>query len=190
MIIIQEDFSLFDDFREGSRKALDRYIAHYGKGIHYLLEKKTGSAKVAKEATVEAFTILYHSRHTIESPAQLWSFLYSTATKVAAKHAAGHDGSDIDLFKPLEERRSIADKNEKKKLDVIMDPGLARAIEKLTPRQKEVAACYRAGMKTRQIADFLGIASQTVLNHKTHGSKQLKLAFGENWIENNPFRHS
>jgi|SRR6185312_3806632 len=187
MISINEDFSLFDDFREGSRKALGRYFGHYGEGIHYLLEKKTGNARVAKEAAMEVFTILYESRDNIASPSQLWSFLYSTATTVALKYIREREGSDIDLFKPLGERHPESDKNEKRRVQVIMDPGLARAIAKLTPRQKEVAERYRAGMKTHQIANFLGIEPQTVLNHKTHGINRLKLAFGEKWIENNPF---
>lgn len=181
---IHEDFCLFEEFQEGSQPALRRYFDHYGKGIHYLLERKIGKAAVG--GTQEVFKTLFDHRKKIGSPAQLWDFLYSTAQEVASRYR--QKGQDINLFKRLGKRTTtLSQKNEKRRVELIMDPDQQRAIEELTPRQQEVAACYRKGMRTREIADFLGIASQTVLNHKTHAIDRLKKAFGDQWGENNPF---
>ena len=146
-----------------------------------------GSAKATKEAVMEVFTILYESRGMIGSPAELWSFLYSTAKKVASKYAGEQDGKDIDLFKPLGRRRPLTEENEKRGVELIANPRLAQAIEKLTDQQRVVAALYRQGKKPKEIAAILKLSPQTVRNHKTHGIRRLRAAFGDNWVEINPF---
>lgn len=62
----------------------------------------------------------------------------------------------------------------------VADPeGVVSTLQKLTPREAEIAGLVRNGMTTKEIGEFLHIALVTVERHRNNIRKKLKLTGGD-----------
>lgn len=162
---------------EGDNSAFDIIFRNFYQPLCYFAEKLTQETAVAQDMAADCFFKIMQQRREFPSMAALRSFLYTIVRnncldyiKTQKRHTAGN----IELGLLAEYTDESIERR------IIMTEVLAsinQSIKALPDKYREIMElALIEGMKNEAIAAHLGIAHQTVRNHKSAGLKLLRLA--------------
>ena len=162
----------FEQFKKGSTEAFEKLFSRYHVTLFYYILKMCPDPMTAGPIVAEAFQIVWERRDHIEDEDHFIAYLYitvrckylsllrsdNTRKKAEREFANTVDTSHNNIYESAEERERI-------KLNA--SAMLRQAIKKL-PRQRRtvIYKLFFEGKTTSQIAREMGLAAQTVLNHK------------------------
>ena len=162
---------------EGDNSAFDTIFRTYYQPLCYFAEKLTQETAVAQDMAADCFYKMLQQRREFSSVAALRSFLYTVVRnncldyiKTQKRHTAGNE--ELGLL--------TAHTDESVERQIIMTEVLAsisRSIQELPGKYREIMELALVeGLKNEDIAARLGIAHQTVRNHKSAALKLLRYA--------------
>lgn len=172
--------------QQGDEKALEHFYGEHNKSVYNFVHGIVQQAEDAKDIVQESFMKLWNSRTTLKSELHLLNFLYLVAGQEAIQ-CLRRRGKDNLLQKALfylnsESARDMgtAELNGME-VEIMKNMGLetlSHYVGELPPGCREVFKLWYYHKKnTKEIADQLDIATQTVLNQKGRAIKLLKQLF-------------
>ncbi|BEG99194.1 RNA polymerase sigma-70 factor [Bacteroides sedimenti] len=147
----------------------------YKNRLIYFAMKFIKSREFAEDIFHDAFTVVWQSRKFINPEASFSSFLYTIVRNRV-----------LNILRDLENEQSLKDAVLKNAVDYTNDTKesvlandlmslLSKALEKLTPRQREIFDMSRnRQMSHKEIADSLGISINTVQEHISASLKVIR----------------
>lgn len=147
----------------------------YKNRLIYFAMKFIKSREFAEDIFHDAFTVVWQSRKFINPGASFSSFLYTIVRNRV-----------LNILRDLENEQSLKDAVLKNSVDYTNDTKesvlandlmslLSKAMEKLTPRQREIFDMSRnRQMSHKEIADSLGISINTVQEHISASLKVMR----------------
>lgn len=160
-------------FRTGDRHQFKCAYELYYESIFAFVYNLVRSEQEAQDITIETFVKLWQLRANFEKLVNIKAFLYVTSRNAC-----------LDHFRKLQRQRSI-----QKEVNYLLDPQVgqeiikAEVITELYQRIERLPSTCRTIVKmmlvedldTFQIAEKLGISSQTVRNQKAIAVRKLKV---------------
>jgi RNA polymerase sigma factor (sigma-70 family) len=192
-VMAQKKLCPFEAFKGGSRNALHYYTRLDSQKIYHFLLGKTEDRMVAKALTDKVFFVAFTIRKKFRTETQLRSCLFRIGKGLYAEYLQDQASLWSDktamVFSP-DEDCSVFDDAERAKIEILTE--IRSSFRKLSVRRRRILVFYFfRDMKTKEIAEKLGIAKQTALNHKSQALALLKKDLGLKWYEkNNPFCYS
>ena len=171
----RRDRRLLDGVRSGDVDALQSLIADYWRPLLGYAHRLLGDADGANDLVQEAFVRFWERREALRLQSSGRILLYTIVRNLASndRRSAAIRGRD-DLVRRIPRPpppATPADLLEARELKTAME----RAIEALPPRRREVLLLAKFDELSRQeIADLLGLSSQTVANHLGLAITELK----------------
>ena len=151
---------------DGDEDAFCELYAAYKNRLLYFAMKFVKSRDFAEDIFQDAFTIIWQSRRFINPDASFSSYLYTIV-----RNRILNQIRDADKENTLEERilSQAIDYTDDTKENILANDLreiINKALEKLTPRQREIFEMSReAQMSHKEIADALDISVHTVQEH-------------------------
>jgi RNA polymerase sigma factor (sigma-70 family) len=170
----------FEQFKNGSTDALQVLFSRYHEALFFYLLKLSGDRMVAASLVTDAFMTIWDRRDHIEDETHFKAYLYITARckfisqirkdntrkKAEQVFASSADTSHNDTYESPEDRE---------RMRIHAAAMLRQAIKKLPVQRRTVIyKLYFEGKKTFQVAMEMGLANQTILNHKAKALKFLR----------------
>lgn len=173
----ENERELLGRLAEGDNSAFDIIFRTYYQPLCYFAEKLTQETAVAQDMAADCFFKVLQQKRGFPSIAALRSFLYTVVRnncldyiKTQKRHTAGNE--ELGLL--------ATHTDESIERQIIMTEVLAsinRSIKELPEKYREIMElALIEGMKNEDIAAKLGIAHQTVRNHKSAALKLLRYA--------------
>jgi len=172
------DIQLFDALRDGHKDALSiLYLRHHNYLMHYGLQ--IGADQILVEESIqELFTHLFESYDHFGEVRYVRAYLFKAFRRRVVAimgYEKGRKDSENRWLDHVDMRFSINDFDnlhvDREKLQSV----LVDALNKLPWRQREaVYLRYYNGLSTKEIADIMGAANQTVLNTLFQALKKLR----------------
>ena len=151
---------------DGDEDAFCELYAAYKNRLLYFAMKFVKSREFAEDIFQDAFTVVWQSRRFINPDASFSSYLYTIVRNRILNQI--RDMANEDKLKEHILSRAVDSANEtnnKILFDDLKDV-LSRALEQLTPRQREVFNMSRdLQMSHKEIAEALGVSVNTVQEH-------------------------
>ena len=142
---------------DGDEDAFCELYAAYKNRLLYFAMKFVKSREFAEDIFQDAFTVVWQSRRFINPDASFSSYLYTIVRNRILNQI--RDMANEDKLKEHILSHAVDSANDLK--DV-----LSRALEQLTPRQREVFNMSRdLQMSHKEIAEALGVSVNTVQGH-------------------------
>ncbi|NND05640.1 MAG: sigma-70 family RNA polymerase sigma factor [Saprospiraceae bacterium] len=174
----RSDRALMASLTNGDREALaELFERHYDHLLHYGIRINAHQSH-AEECVQELFIYLFESAHRIGDVKQVRAYLFkSLRRRVLQKiYAEGkheerrrHLLDRVDMTFDLQDIAAIPDSGER------MRSILLKELNKLPWRQREaVYLRYYNRLSTKEIAEIMGVANQTVLNTLYQALKNLR----------------
>lgn len=151
---------------DGDEDAFCELYAAYKNRLLYFAMKFVKSREFAEDIFQDAFTVVWQSRRFINPDASFSSYLYTIVRNRILNQIRDMANEDKlkehILFHAVD---SANETNNKILFDDLKDV-LSRALEQLTPRQREVFNMSRdLQMSHKEIAEALGVSVNTVQEH-------------------------
>lgn len=151
---------------DGDEDAFCELYAAYKNRLLYFAMKFVKSREFAEDIFQDAFTVVWQSRRFINPDASFSSYLYTIVRNRILNQI--RDMANEDKLKEYILSHAVDSANEtnnKILFDDLKDV-VSRALEQLTPRQREVFNMSRdLQMSHKEIAEALGISVNTVQEH-------------------------
>ena len=151
---------------DGDEDAFCELYAAYKNRLLYFAMKFVKSREFAEDIFQDAFTVVWQSRRFINPDASFSSYLYTIVRNRILNQI--RDMANEDKLKEHILSHAVDSPNEtnnKILFDDLKDV-LSRALEQLTPRQREVFNMSRdLQMSHKEIAEALGVSVNTVQEH-------------------------
>ena len=151
---------------DGDEDAFCELYAAYKNRLLYFAMKFVKSREFAEDIFQDAFTVVWQSRRFINPDASFSSYLYTIVRNRILNQI--RDMANEDKLKEHIISHAVYSANEtnnKILFDDLKDV-LSRALEQLTPRQREVFNISRdLQMSHKEIAEALGVSVNTVQEH-------------------------
>ena len=151
---------------DGDEDAFCELYAAYKNRLLYFAMKFVKSREFAEDIFQDAFTVVWQSRRFINPDASFSSYLYTIVRNRILNQI--RDMANEDKLKEHILSHAVDSANEpnnKILFDDLKDV-LSRALEQLTPRQREVFNMSRdLQMSHKEIAEALGVSVNTVQEH-------------------------
>ena len=151
---------------DGDEDAFCELYAAYKNRLLYFAMKFVKSREFAEDIFQDAFTVVWQSRRFINPDASFSSYLYTIVRNRILNQI--RDMANEDKLKEYILSHAVDSANEtnnKILFDDLKDV-LIRALEQLTPRQREVFNMSRdLQMSHKEIAEALGVSVNTVQEH-------------------------
>lgn len=161
------DSQLFDALRDGNKEAMSHlFLRHYDYLMHYGLQI-SGNRLQVQECLQELFIYLYEASYRLNGINQVRAYLFKSLRrriieKVKKEQQKNNSEQRFDKVDILFIREDLEEALVKQEQD---RQRLAQALNRLPWRQREaIYLRYYNGLNTREIADIMGAANQTVLN--------------------------
>ncbi|GAA5221236.1 hypothetical protein GCM10025777_18660 [Membranihabitans marinus] len=130
---------------------------------------RTESQSVAEEIVQESFVKLWENRQ--KSIQQPQSYLFMIVRNNLANYYRNHQ---LQQTTSIEQAYSLTEKNSDQENN-LPDPSLKIAIEELPEKCKHIVVMsYYEGLTKSEIAQYLGISSETVKKQRTIGLRKLR----------------
>lgn len=135
----------------------------------------------AEEILQDTFLKLWNSRSLLDPTGDIWLYLYVLCKRFCLSRLR-----EIKRSKELQERFFLSIEYEQlHHLDTLevkdLESFISRVIEILPPRQQEIFHLSRVeGLTHKEIAEKLGISSNTVKNHMVSALKAIRLELDKN----------
>lgn len=182
------DIDLFVSIRDGDKKALSvLFLRHYDYLKHYGL-RITPSPELVEECIQELFIYIFEAYGRLGDVKQVKAYLFRSLrrriieklTRERNRKESGRELPDLTDIQFSGEDLRLEDESQQH-----IQHALAGALKELPWRQKEaIYLRYYNGLRTREIAEIMGVANQTILNtlyqalKNLRKNKQLKKLFG------------
>lgn len=151
---------------EGDEDAFCELYAAYKNRLLYFAMKFVKSRDFAEDIFQDAFTIIWQSRRFINPDASFSSYLYTIMKNRILNQIRDLDKENTLKEHILSQAIDYTDDTKEKILANDLREIINKALEKLTPRQREIFEMSReAQMSHKEIADALGISINTVQEH-------------------------
>lgn len=151
---------------DGDEDAFCELYAAYKNRLLYFAMKFVKSREFAEDIFQDAFTVVWQSRRFINPDASFSSYLYTIVRNRILNQM--RDMSNEDQLKEHILSQAVDATNDTKSEILLNDLKeiIGRALEQLTPRQREVFKMSRdLQMSHKEIADALGVSVNTVQEH-------------------------
>lgn len=150
----------------GDEKAFCELYSAYKNRLLYFAMKSVKSRDFAEDIFQDTFTVIWQSRRFINPDASFSSYLYAIVHNRILNHLRKVAGEDRLREHILAQSIDYTDDTKNEILFEELKEILFRAMEHLTPRQREVFRMSRdLAMSHQEIADTLGISVNTVQEH-------------------------
>ena len=149
---------------DGDEEAFCELYAAYKNRLLYFALKFVKSHEFAEDIFQDAFTVVWQTRRFINPEASFSSYLYTIVRNRILNQL--RDMANEDQLKEQILSQAIDSANETNILLNDLKEIIARALEQLTPRQREVFKMSRElQMSHKEIAEALGVSVHTVQEH-------------------------
>lgn len=151
---------------EGDEDAFCELYAAYKNRLLYFAMKFIKSREFAEDIFQDAFTVVWQGRRFINPDASFSSYLYTIVRNRILNQI--RDMTNEDQLKEHILSQAVDATNDTKSEILLNDLKeiVGRALEQLTPRQREVFKMSRdQQMSHKEIADALGVSVNTVQEH-------------------------
>lgn len=150
----------------GDEDAFCELYAAYKNRLLFFAMKFVKSRDFAEDIFQDAFTIIWQSRRFINPDTSFSSYLYTIVRNRILNQIRDLDKEDTLKEHILAQAIDYTDDTKEKILANDLREIINKALEKLTPRQREIFEMSReAQMSHKEIADALGISVNTVQEH-------------------------
>lgn len=183
-----DDLELFAAIRDGEKKALSvLFLRHYDVLKHYGL-RISPSPELVEECIQELFIYIFEAYGRLSDVKQIKAYLFSSLRrrmieKLTRERRQKDAGMELPVLTAIQfsgEDLRIQEEGQQH-----IQQALTQALGELSWRQKEaIYLRYYNGLRTKEIAEIMGVANQTILNtlyqalKKIRKNKQLKKLFG------------
>lgn len=151
---------------DGDEDAFCELYAAYKNRLLYFAMKFVKSRDFAEDIFQDAFTIIWQSRRFINPDASFSSYLYTIVRNRILNQIRDVDKENALKEQILSQAIDYTDDTKENILANDLREIINKALEKLTPRQREIFEMSReAQMSHKEIADALGISVNTVQEH-------------------------
>lgn len=151
---------------DGDEDAFCELYAAYKNRLLYFAMKFVKSRDFAEDIFQDAFTIIWQSRRFINPNASFSSYLYTIVRNRILNQIRDADKENTLKEQILSQAIDYTDDTKENILANDLREIINKALEKLTPRQREIFEMSReAQMSHKEIADALGISVNTVQEH-------------------------
>jgi RNA polymerase sigma-70 factor (ECF subfamily) len=177
MIKSFDDNGLVIGLRNGDQEAFKQIYTLHSRALYYFARRLLRDKEEAEDIVVSIFIKLLNKKNDFEKLADVKSFLYTATRNACFDHL--RKVKPINLNEDSEELEIMADEhsleNELIKAKVLQV--IYAEVESLPAQCKEVfKALFIDGKSTNQIAQEMGLSTQTVLNHKSRALTKLRTA--------------
>ena len=172
---LHPDYELVKSLQKGDRRAFDKLFNKYAGKIFYLAKSHFGSREDAEGLVQDVFIKVWENRKNIKEYLSFRSYLF-TITYNSIRKFLRIKYRSIEL--PEDFMQDIARMQDESFLQLeyidLLDQ-MNLALEKLTPRQKEIFLLSREkGLSYKEIAEELSVTPKTVENHIHEALKTIR----------------
>ncbi|MCC8171562.1 MAG: RNA polymerase sigma-70 factor [Parabacteroides sp.] len=161
-----DEHELVNRLIRGDEDAFCELYAAYKNRLLYFAMKFVKSRDFAEDIFQDAFTVIWQSRRFIHPDASFSSYLYTIVHNRILNQICDLDKETALKEQILAQAIDYMDDTQEKILADDLREIIAKALEKLTPRQRKIFEMSReAQMSHQEIADTLGISVNTVHEH-------------------------
>ena len=166
---------------DGEEHAFCELYSDYRNRLNYFAMKFLKSQSFAEDIFQDTFTIVWQSRKFIDPDSSFSSYLY-TIMRNRILNALRHLENEQELKSSIYNQAVDTDQNaEENAVTKDFMEQIAKAMEKLTSRQREIFDMSRnREMSHKEIAQALGISVNTVQEHISSALKTIRAHFGNN----------
>ena len=151
---------------DGDEDAFCELYAAYKNRLLYFAMKFVKSREFAEDIFQDAFTVVWQSRRFINPDASFSSYLYTIVRNRILNQIRDMANEDKLKEHTLSHAVDSANETNNKILFDDLKDVVSRALEQLTPRQREVFNMSRdLQMSHKEIAEALGVSVNTVQEH-------------------------
>ncbi|NDV79414.1 RNA polymerase sigma-70 factor [Dysgonomonas sp. 511] len=160
---------------DGDEGAFCELYAAYKKRLLYFAMKFVKSHEFAEDIFQDAFTVVWQSRHFINPDASFSSYLYTIVRNRILNQIRDITNEEQLRRNILSQAVDVSNETSNQVLFHDLQELIGRALEKLTPRQREVFNMSRdLQMSHKEIAEALGISVNTVQEHLSLSLKVIR----------------
>lgn len=172
-VIVLPEKELINRVKSGDQDAFEALYKSYSRKLTYRLLHLLKSEELAQDILQDVFLKVWEVRDRLDPELSFGAFLYTIASNYCKKsfrkalldQAYHHHNAFEEAYSPIEWQ---LDKKDAKSI-------LESALQKLTPRQKEVFTLHKIeGHSYSEISEQLGISPNTINQLLQQANKQLK----------------
>lgn len=166
---------LLDKLAADDELAFELIYKHHICGVTAFLNKFLKSSQLADDIAQEIFIKIWEDRSKMQRVQSLKAYLYITARNRALNILKSTSKSLSVMSEILRHYRRSQNETENSMLDYDYRQFLLRIIEKLPSRSREVfQLCRDQGKSYEEVAEILGISTNSVKSHMVLSMKRLK----------------
>ena len=171
-----EDLALVQECLGGDSMAMQRLYRRHGDRLYALALRLTGTVSDAEEVVQETFLRAWRNLHRFRGESAFGTWLYRITTNLCRDHLKRHQRTGLRDAQP-EAVSNIADELPAG-VDALARRRLEDALDKLTPRQREVLVLHDVmELDHPQIAEVLELPAATSKSHLHRARARLRRAF-------------
>ncbi|WON93791.1 RNA polymerase sigma factor [Sphingobacterium sp. UGAL515B_05] len=164
---------LINRIKKGDQAAFEQIYLQYARKLAHRLLQLLKSEEIAQDILQDVFLKVWEVRDRLNPEQSFGAFLYTIATNYCKKsfrrslldQTYHHHNTFEEAYSPIEQQLNQKDAQQI----------LSAALEKLTPRQKEVFTLHKIeGRNYNEISALLGISPNTINQLMQQANKQLK----------------
>jgi RNA polymerase sigma-70 factor, ECF subfamily len=187
-----DDSVLVREAQRGSRAAFEELIRHYDQAVLRLALHLTGSEHEAQDIYQDAFLKAYKNIGRFRFECSFYTWIYRIVTnlcldsirkkqvrKEEAPVATDSEGEVYDVLAQVADGRSAANP-ERDLMRRELGGKIARALDKLTPRERMVFELkHYQGLKLRTVGEMLNTTEETAKNTLFRATQKLRASLAE-----------
>jgi|SRR5690625_54624 len=174
---MKRDVELWKHLKQGDRTAFETLFRKYHQDLHRFAIRFSGDSQLAEDLIQDLFVNIWQQRVSLGDVRSVRAYLWislrraliSTQKRRRDRYSTFESGSVSDFNLPVE--AFIIEREERD----LQERNLERALQSLTPRQKEVLYLkFYEGMSYKEIGDIMSINYQVARNYLSGGLKALR----------------
>jgi RNA polymerase sigma-70 factor (ECF subfamily) len=187
-----DDTLLVREAQRGNRAAFEELVRQYDQAVLRLAMHLTGSEHEAQDVYQEAFLKAYKSIGNFRFECSFYTWIYRIVTNLCLDHlrkrqvrkeeapvATDAEGNQYDLLDQVADARAVANP-ERDLMSRELAGRIARALEKLTPRERMVFELkHYHGLKLRTVGEVLNTTEDTAKNTLFRATQKLRGALAD-----------
>lgn len=171
---------LWEGLIDGNREALNNLFRIYFENLLNYGIKLAGDQELVKDAIQKLFYKLWKSRQSLSKPASIKSYLFVSLRRILLakikREKAREKRNKLYMDAAFSYSFSIENEIITKETRNQDTQVLLKAIQKLSPRQKEALYLrFYDGLTNKEVAEVMEISHQSVRNHISEAIQSIKL---------------
>lgn len=163
--------------KEGDHAAFLEIYNRFNKRLYHFVRKFVADSHIVDDILHDAFLNLWNARHRIKENYPIESYLFRITRNLVFKHLRSHLRSAEAMIELayFEEKKNVQDTVYHTVVDREYKKIYELAVDRLPPQRKKIFIMSREeGLSHKEIAQFLGISSNTVKEHMSLAMKTIK----------------